>query len=249
MVCQSLEITPNDTELWYNRGMASAYTSRFGRSLRDYERATELHSITALTGELEKTLKVARKLVKESLKMRGPHFTLDQLIEQEDLFHRGLELMQAGKWAEAGQAFQAAIAMGDCLPQPWGNLGISLMMQERYDEAEAAFRRALVIDPKYTLAKQNLAMLPETRRLGPPKMKDPLLFSHLPHLRVAKHHLGRTIHICRKNANLTLAVAAIAHAIDFLLIHIQIDATAVGYNCHQVGLIQTSVDGTTTPAA
>ncbi len=173
---EALEITPNDAELWYNRGMASRYTSRFGRSLRDYERAAELHSITALTGELEKTLKVARKLVKESLKMRGPHFTLDQLIEQEDLFHRGLELMQAGKWAEAGQAFQASIAMGDCLPQPWGNLGISLMMQERYDEAEAAFRRALVIDPKYTLAKQNLALLPETRRLGPPKMieiRDP----------------------------------------------------------------------------
>ncbi len=31
--------------------------------------------------------------------------------------------------------------MGDCLPQPWGNLGICLMMQERYDEAEAALKR------------------------------------------------------------------------------------------------------------
>src|SRR5260370_13203518 len=47
---EALEITPNDAELWYNRGMASAYTSRFGRSLRDYEHAAELHSITALTG-------------------------------------------------------------------------------------------------------------------------------------------------------------------------------------------------------
>jgi tetratricopeptide (TPR) repeat protein len=173
---QALEITPNDAELWYNRGMASAFTSRFGRSLRDYERAKELHSITAVTGELEKRLKVARKIVKGSLMMRGPNFTLDQLIEQEDLFQRGLELMETGKWDEAAQAFQASIAMGDCLPQPWGNLGISLMMQQRYDEAEAALRRALVIDPKYTLAKQNLAMLPEIRRTGPPKiigMNDP----------------------------------------------------------------------------
>ena len=44
------------------------------------------------------------------------------------------------------------------------------MMQERYDEAEAAFKQALVVDPKYALAKQNLAKLPETRRLGPPEI-------------------------------------------------------------------------------
>jgi hypothetical protein len=33
-------------------------------------------------------------------------------------------------------------------------------------------KRALVIDPKYTLAKKNLAALPETRRTGPPAMVD-----------------------------------------------------------------------------
>src|SRR5437660_11006443 len=80
--------------------------------------------------------------------------------------------MEAGEWKEAEQAFQASITMGDCLPQPWGNLGISLMMQERYDEAEAALKRALVIDPRYDLAKNNLAVLPETRRTGPPAVVD-----------------------------------------------------------------------------
>ena len=80
--------------------------------------------------------------------------------------------MEAGEWEEAEQAFRTAIAMGDCLPQPWGNLGISLMMQERYDEAEAALRRALVIDPRYKLAKENLAALPGIRRTGIPPMVD-----------------------------------------------------------------------------
>src|SRR5258708_20062937 len=85
--------------------------------------------------------------------------------------------MEVGQGKEAEQASQASIAMSGCLPQPWGNLGICLMMQERYDEAEAALKRALVIDPKYTLAKRNLAALPETRRTGPPAMigiRDPL---------------------------------------------------------------------------
>ena len=103
------------------------------------------------------------------MKLRGPDFTLEQLIEQEDHFQHALECMEAGKWQEAEEALRQTIAMGDCLPQPWGNLGICFMMQERYDEAEAALKRALDIDPKYTIAKQNLAALPETRRKGPPK--------------------------------------------------------------------------------
>ena len=66
--------------------------------------------------------------------------------------------------------------MGDCLPQPWGNLGICLMMQERYDEAEEALKRALVVDPKYTIAKNNLSLVAEIQRARPPEiigMNDP----------------------------------------------------------------------------
>ena len=116
----------------------------------------------------DEALRFSREMAEKSMKLRGPDFTLDQLIEQEDLFQQGLKLMEAGKWEEAGKAFQASIDLGDCLPQPWGNLGICLLMQERYDEAEAALKRALVIDPQYTLAKDNLALLAETRRTGLP---------------------------------------------------------------------------------
>jgi Flp pilus assembly protein TadD len=61
--------------------------------------------------------------------------------------------------------------MADCLPQPWGNLGGCLIMQERYDEAEAALRRALEVDPAYELARQNLALMPEIRETGAPDMQ------------------------------------------------------------------------------
>ena len=169
---EALSLDPNNAELWFNRGMASRFTSRFGRSFRDYERAKELNIRPELEKKLEKELKFARELAEKILKLRGPDFTLDQLIEQEGLFQDGLQLMEAGEWEKAEQAFRTAIAMGDCLPQPWGNLGISLMMQERYDEAEAALRRALVIDPRYKLAKENLAALPGIRRTGIPPMVD-----------------------------------------------------------------------------
>jgi tetratricopeptide (TPR) repeat protein len=167
---QALALEPMNAELWYNRSTASSFTSRFGQALRDIERATELNTRGELTEKLTEGLQFCRKIAEESIKQRGPNFTLDQLIEQENLFQQGLELMEAEKWEEAGQAFQASIAMGDCLPQPWGNLGISLMMRERYDEAEAALKHALALDPKYTLAKNNLAALPEFRRTGPPAL-------------------------------------------------------------------------------
>lgn len=169
---EALSLDPNNAELWFNRGMASRFTSRFGRSLRDYERAKELTITPELITKLEEELKFAREMAEKTLELRGPDFTLDQLIEQEDLFQNGLQLMEEGEWKEAEQAFRATITMNDCLPQPWGNLGISLIMQERYDEAEAALKRALVIDPQYTLAKKNLAVLPTMRRTGPPPIVD-----------------------------------------------------------------------------
>ena len=98
---EAVKLAPNNAQFWYNRGMASRYTTRIGRSLRDLERAGELQTTNELP-DLDKALKVSRKLVKDSLKMRGPNFTLDQLIEQEDLFQRGLKLMEACKWEEAG---------------------------------------------------------------------------------------------------------------------------------------------------
>ena len=85
--------------------------------------------------------------------------------------------MAANKWKEAEEEFRRSIAMGDCLPQPWGNLGMSMLMQGRYDEAEAALKRALEIEPRYQFAKHNLALLPEIRRNGLPDrgfIVDPL---------------------------------------------------------------------------
>jgi len=167
---EALALDPNDAELWYNRSMSSRYTSRFGRALQDIERAVELNTRAELAKQFDEALKVNRELAKESTKLRGADFTLDQLVEQEDLFQQGMKSMEASQWDEAKQALQASIAMSDCLPQPWGNLGICLMMQERYDEAEEALKRALVIDPNYSIAKNNLALLAKSRRTGPPKI-------------------------------------------------------------------------------
>ena len=167
---EALAFEPNNAEVWYNRSMSSRFTSRIGQALQDSERAVELNTRTELAERFDEARKFNREMAQASIQLRGPDFTLDQLIEQEQLFQQGMKSMEAGKWNEAEQAFQAAIALSDCLPQPWGNLGICLMMQQRYDEAEEALNHALVIDPTYSIAKNNLVLLAQSRQTGLPKI-------------------------------------------------------------------------------
>jgi tetratricopeptide (TPR) repeat protein len=169
VLTEALEIDPHNGDFWFNRGMASRFTARIGQSVRDFEQAAELlKDEPELVKSLAKELKLSRKFAQSEMKKRGPDFTLDQLIEQEGLFQRGMDWVEEGKWEEGEQALRRVIEMGDCLPQPWSNLGLCLMKQRRYDEAEAAFKRALELDRRYQPAKINLAALAQARKTDDP---------------------------------------------------------------------------------
>jgi tetratricopeptide (TPR) repeat protein len=166
---EALELDPNNGDFWFNRGMTSRFTARIGQSVRDFERAAELlKNDPELAKRAAKELKFSQRFARSEMKRRGPNFTLDQLIEQEDLFQRGMDWVQEGKWEEGEQVLRRVIEMGDCLPQPWSNLGLCLMKQRRYDEAEAAFKRALQLDRRYQPAKINLAALAVAREKDDP---------------------------------------------------------------------------------
>ena len=163
---KALVVFPEDATIWYNRAGVARYTMRFGQSVRDLERTLELESSPGLRERYEEDLAFAREIAQKEMAMRGPDFTLDDLIEQQELFQSALRWMEKEQWAEAEQALRRVIEMGDCHPQPWGNLAGCLIMQARYDEAEQALQRALEIDPDYDLAQRNLALLPTIRQTG-----------------------------------------------------------------------------------
>ena len=169
---EAVSINPDDADLWYNRGLSSRFTMRFGQAVKDFERAAALEKDEQMAARYAEELSVSREMAERERALRGPDLTLEQLIEQEEYYHQAVELMRTQQWSLAEQAFRQVIQMGDSLPQPWGNLGGCLIMQQRYDEAEAALKRALGIDPNYRHARDNLALLPETRQLGhPPTMQ------------------------------------------------------------------------------
>ena len=57
---EALSLDPDNAGLWFNRGMASRYNMRFGRSLRDYEHAKELNMRPEMVEKIEDELKFAR---------------------------------------------------------------------------------------------------------------------------------------------------------------------------------------------
>ncbi|MBE3140161.1 MAG: tetratricopeptide repeat protein [Thermoplasmata archaeon] len=164
ILSEAVEIAPEDSYLLFNRALSARFTSRTGQSLRDFERVALMDKDTIISGRIKDEIKIAEKVAYSEMAMRGKDFTLDQLIEQQELFQQGNNLSGQGKWKQAEAAFRKSIGMGDCLPQPWGNLGICLVMLNRFIEAEDAYRRALKINPKYKRAKENLESLDYWRK-------------------------------------------------------------------------------------
>ncbi|MGC9397446.1 MAG: tetratricopeptide repeat protein, partial [Anaerolineae bacterium] len=163
---EALALQPERSDLWYNRSLSATFTVRTGQSLLDLEQAVALEQDSSLLATYNERLDFMRHIVAEELALRGPDFTLEQLIEQQQLFNHALALFQAKRYVDAEAAFKRVIEIADVLPQPWANLAGCYMWQERYDEAEAALRRALEIDPDYPLAQENLLYLPTVRQYG-----------------------------------------------------------------------------------
>lgn len=98
---EALALKPDDPFLLYNYAIASRNTTCYGRALQNLERAMELGVPPEIERSLKQELKAVRKLVEQAMKMRDKNFTLDQLIEQEDVNQHALQLFAEGKYAEA----------------------------------------------------------------------------------------------------------------------------------------------------
>lgn len=156
---QALEITPDNSYFWFDFGLACLHTSRYGKAVRALEQAVALEGDGEMAEQFAEKLALAQKIAHAEMELRGPDFTIEQLVEQQDLFQQAIELSSKKEWGKSENAYRKSITMGDCLPQPWGNLGLTLMMQKRFDEAENAYRRALEHDPNYEIAQSNLKRL------------------------------------------------------------------------------------------
>lgn len=169
VLTESLAIAPTDPTALFVRGIYALRVHRSGQYVQDIERAAELirsDKSHNLARAVQRELKTSRKVLKDALRRRGPDFTLEQLIEQEEFYVQALKRAREHDWAGAELLFKRVIGMAekDFDPRPWNNLGFCLMQQQRFDEAELAWKRALKIDRSYSIARNHLRLLPELRR-------------------------------------------------------------------------------------
>jgi len=167
---EAIGIDPTVAELWHNRALACHYMARPGEAVRDFERAVELSNNE--TNEMDRKfalqLEEGRQELQEAMQAHEADITFEQYMEREERFTQALRRVRQEQWQEAERLFRQLTETGSRIPSYWGNLGVCLMMQLRYDEAEEVLKQALALDPDYPIARDNLKKLPEIRRSKKP---------------------------------------------------------------------------------
>ena len=90
----------------------------------------------------------------------SPPFSLEEAAAAEAGFWRTWNALgqlydREGKFGDAGDAYEKAIAIRPNSAEVHNNMGVSLLMQERYKEAGKAFRKTLRLDPALAIAETN----------------------------------------------------------------------------------------------
>jgi Tfp pilus assembly protein PilF len=73
----------------------------------------------------------------------------------------GIKVAQNGLWTEATFWWQKAVALDPTYPAAWNNLAIGYEHEGKFEEARQAYEKALKLDPKNLLIRQNYDLFKE----------------------------------------------------------------------------------------
>ena len=73
----------------------------------------------------------------------------------------GIKVAQNGLWKEATYRWQRAVEIDPSYAAAWNNLGIGYEHEGRFDDARKAYEKAVALDPKNLLIRQNYDLFKE----------------------------------------------------------------------------------------
>lgn len=88
-----------------------------------------------------------------------PGVPLDQVLEGEELFARAYAALSASRYDEATRRFREVLLLVPRHYPSWGNLGAAYLALDRTEEALHCLHRALELNPNYSIARENLALI------------------------------------------------------------------------------------------
>ena len=141
---EALSLDPTRAEFRHNHGLACYHLGRLAETVRDFERAVELtkNEKNEMARRFASQLRESRQELQQAMQSHGANTTVEQYTEREERFAQAVRLMKQEQWPEAEQMFRHLTETGARVAAYWGNLGVCLMTQLRYDEAEVAFKQS-----------------------------------------------------------------------------------------------------------
>lgn len=85
----------------------------------------------------------------------------DNRSESKQQVEFGIKVAQAGLWNEAMYRWQKAVELDPSYSAAWNNLAIAYEHEGKFDEAKKAYERALKLDPRNLMIRQNYDLFKE----------------------------------------------------------------------------------------
>lgn len=162
---KAVEGLPYFVEAHYNLGIAYHKDVDIALSVTSFREVVRLGDRDDLmVSEAKKLLASTERMVRD---VNGTD--LDTFIRAQNIFKKGVQLMENGKWEQAIAAYEETLTLNASTPQPHGNMGLCYARLGKKEDAIKSFDRALVIDPNYELALVNKM---HTERLGSGEVLD-----------------------------------------------------------------------------
>lgn len=73
----------------------------------------------------------------------------------------GIKVAQSGLWKEALYRWEKAVELDPTYAAAWNNLAIGYEHEGRFDDARKAYDRAVALDPKNVMIRQNYDLFKE----------------------------------------------------------------------------------------
>ena len=152
---RALELEPNSTELWNNRGKALANLGDIDEAISCFDKSLSIDSANLEALNLKATaLSQGQKRYDEAIVI------YDQILQMDPNYFdawigKGMALANQGNIYSSLQCFNKATEVKPEDPAGWNNKGVVLREMGRYQDALTCFNKALTLDMSYETARLN----------------------------------------------------------------------------------------------
>jgi tetratricopeptide (TPR) repeat protein len=154
-------LEPDEALHRWNLAAAAKQAERMGGAYLALREYLTLHDEGDGAAERQKEAKSFIRAYERMLRESHPGVPLSDVLRGEELFARAYAALSEGRPEDAQRGFEEVLELVPRHYPSWGNLGAAYLALEKREDAIRCLRRALELNPDYTVARQNLQMIEE----------------------------------------------------------------------------------------